>query len=92
MGIAEWQNLNGYHLGNTGLSARKLSLNDFSDLAWWYCTKEGDPKEVEKFKRRLWIPPKGAVIPENSPWSSKNTAASVNSLRAAVTGKPAVKA
>lgn len=65
-----------------------LPLDRFINLIWYYLTKGATPESVEKFKARLWIPPKGAEIPRESPWSAENEMAAFNTLMAQVGKSP----
>lgn len=51
---------------------------------WWFITKGAEQSEVEKFKARLWIPPKGATPDRRSPWAAENEAAAFKALKSAL--------
>jgi len=42
---------------------------------------------VAKFDAKLWIPPKGAPIPEASPWSAENEKKAFSQFAKEATGK-----
>lgn len=54
------------------------------DFVWWFLTRNADPNEIEKFKARLWRPPKGVEPPPESPWSAENEMRNFRSLQAAL--------
>jgi hypothetical protein len=55
----------------------------FSLLYWWATRNAGDQKDIDKFDRRLWMPPKGTAAPAGSPWSPEAETAAFGSLAAA---------
>lgn len=64
-----------------------MPIRRFTSFLWWFFTKDGDPKEVTKFKNRLWIPPKGVAIPKSSPWSAEKEREAFQAFAVQVTGK-----
>lgn len=64
-----------------------LSLSRFCNFIWWWLTREASSNEVEKFKTRLWRPPKGEVVThKESPWSPENENSAFASLKTTLTG------
>lgn len=52
---------------------------------WWFMTKDADTEARDKFKMRLWVPPKvDKPIPKESPWSAENETRAFQSLKAQV--------
>lgn len=47
-----------------------LPPDRFFNRIYWWATKDAyDQKELDKFERQLWRPPKGVRAPAGSPWS-----------------------
>lgn len=64
-----------------------LPVRRLLNYVWWWATRNAEEKEKTKFKNRIWQPPVGttaAEIPERSPWSPKNEAAAIGSLKASL--------
>lgn len=52
---------------------RELPLERFCNFVYWMATRNGSPTDVEKFRAKLWRPPKGeVVIDARSPWAPEN--------------------
>jgi hypothetical protein len=69
-----------------------LPLERFCNYVWWLYTRDGDQKEVDKFKIALWRPPKGVEVTDTrSPWSAASEQKAFGSLKASLgmTGKTA---
>lgn len=66
----------------------ELPLDRFLNLVYHYATDGADEKERNKFDVRLNMPIPGVVrsrvVTESSPWSSKNEAAALGNLAAAL--------
>lgn len=80
-----WRDLDGW------ATARQIDLGDlpvgrFTNLVYYWWTEGADPKEVEKFERRLYIPPKN-VVAKVGPWSAEAETAAFAAAKAALTGK-----
>jgi len=54
---------------------------------WWWFTRDAERAEVEKFRLTLWLPPKGAEIPANSPWSAESEKSAFGALKAGLNAK-----
>ena len=67
-----------------------MPLQRLTSFIWYYATHRADATEIAKFKNRLWIPPKGAEIPEASPWSSANETDAFEAFKAQATNGTAV--
>lgn len=72
---------------------RTLPLPAFLDFLWYMHTKDGDEAGIEKFRRALWMPPKGVAPDARSPWSAQNETAAFQAVKALTTGqRPALAA
>lgn len=61
-----------------------LPINRVAALVWWFMVKDADSTEREKFRAKLWVPPKTTdPIPVNSPWSAENEMAAFAAVKAA---------
>lgn len=58
---------------------RMLSL-----IYYWSTRNASSSEEINKFDRRLWLPPKGTAAPKGSPWSAEAETAAFGSLAAQV--------
>lgn len=58
-----------------------MTLERFANFTWWFLTHKGDPREVEKFRLKLWRPPLGEEPTKSSPWSAENELKAFNALR-----------
>lgn len=87
IGIERWAELNGFRIGHGAIgSLDDLPIGAFVDYVWWYVTQNVDPTEIEKFRARLWRPPKGEEPPPESPWSPESEMASFHALQASLSG------
>lgn len=66
--VENWEKLDGYAVGHNMPDLRELPLERFANFVYWFVTREAAAEEVEKFRARLWVPPKG-VTPTSGPWS-----------------------
>lgn len=62
-----------------------LTLDRFSNLVWYWATRNAEPQDIEKFRIQLWRPPKG-VVPTRGPWSAEAETNAFRTLKAALTG------
>jgi len=63
-----------------------LPFDRFLNLVYaWYIDGLEEP-DIAKFDAKLWIPPKGAEIPAESPWSAENEKKAFAQFKAAVNG------
>lgn len=67
----------------------EMSPRRFAALVWWFYTKDREQTDIQKFRLRVWQPPKG-VVPtgKNNPFSRENELAAADSLAMRLTGKP----
>lgn len=63
-----------------------MPLSDFVDLVWYLCTRNGQQKEIDRFRERVWMPPKGVVPDPRSPWSAENETRAFQAVKAMVKG------
>jgi hypothetical protein len=84
LALDNWANLDGYAVAHNMPPLPALPLDRFNSFVWWFLTKEGDPKEVEKFRLRLWRPPPRVVPTKDSPWSAENETKAFAGLKAAL--------
>lgn len=63
-----------------------LTIPRLESFLYWYFTRNADHSDVEKFRARLWIPPKGEKAPDDSPWSAKNERQAFKSLQMQFSG------
>jgi len=61
-----------------------LPIGKWCSFVWWWFTHDADRTEVQKFRNNLWIPPVGAEIPRESPWSAENETAAFASFKAGI--------
>lgn len=63
---------------------RKLPLGRLCNFIYWYLTRDGSSEDVDKFRAKLWQPPKGVEADRRSPWSAEAEAQSFSSARMAL--------
>ncbi|QDP45523.1 hypothetical protein SEA_FUZZBUSTER_39 [Microbacterium phage FuzzBuster] len=61
---------------------RTLSLDRFCNYVYWMATRNASATDIEKFRARLWRPPKGEVPDDRSPWSQANETGAFQALKA----------
>lgn len=61
-----------------------MPLERLCNYAYWKFTEGADQQWLEKFRARLWMPPKGVVPDARSPWSPENETAGFAALQAQV--------
>lgn len=89
--IARWEELDGYAVAHGMPDLRDLPLGRLCNFAYWKFTENGDQQFIEKFRARLWMPPKGVVPDARSPWAPQNETAGLAALSAQVGKRPAIK-
>lgn len=62
----------------------KFTLPRFCNLVWYWYTKDGDQKDVDKFEAQLYRPPVGVQAPAVGPWSAEAEMAAFRSMKAAL--------
>lgn len=74
--------MDGYAVGHGLDDLRYLRIDRFVNFVWWLFTRNGEEKDRDKFKARLWMPPKGqAVTDRRSPWSPANETSAFAALQ-----------
>ena len=82
-----WADIDGYGVGH-GFDPYDLPLSRLCNFVWWWVTNGAQPKDVDKFKIKLWRPPAGEdVHDERSPWSAEAEMSAFSALKAALGGK-----
>ncbi|QNL30247.1 tail assembly chaperone [Microbacterium phage ClearAsMud] len=64
-----------------------MQFGAFLDFVYYMLTRNGDDTAVEKFRRNLWMPPKGVAPDARSPWSPERETAAFKAVKALVTGQ-----
>lgn len=82
--LARWEDLDGYAVAHGMPDLRKLPLGRLCNYVYWRVTDKMDQQALDKFRAKLWMPPKGVVADERSPWSAKNETAGFAALQAQV--------
>lgn len=80
--VSRWDALDGFAVAHNMPDLRELHLGRLANFVYWRMTGEADEKSIEKFRARLWQPPKGQVADSRSPWSAENESASFASAKA----------
>lgn len=62
----------------------ELDFDRYLNLVYAWYTDGMDEAQIAKFDARLWMPPKGAPIPKESPWSPENETAAFAAFKASV--------
>jgi len=85
LALANWANLDGYAIAHNMPPLPSLPLDRFNSFVWWFFTKDAsDPKDVEKFRLKLWRPPPSVVPTADSPWSAENETKAFHALSASL--------
>lgn len=69
-----------------------MTMGAFLDFVYYLFTRNGDEQSVEKFRRTLWMPPKGVAPDPRSPWSPEAETAAFRAAKAMTTGQIAPSA
>jgi len=64
----------------------EMPLARFVPFMWWWCTHGREQADVERFRARLWRPPRGEAPAPQSPWSAENEARAFQALKALTAG------
>ncbi|WKW87067.1 hypothetical protein SEA_NICOLE72_30 [Microbacterium phage Nicole72] len=78
--------MNGFAVAQGMADIRTLPVSSFLDFVWHMLTRNADDKAVEKFRRTLWMPPKGVVADARSPWSAEAETRAFQAVKAMTTG------
>lgn len=80
----EWASFDGM-LASKNVDPLLLPPDRFLSLVYWWATRNAENQSaIDKFDRRLWMPPKGQAAPAGSPWSPEAETAAFGSLAAQV--------
>lgn len=60
-----------------------MALDRFVNYVYWWCIRNSDEEEKNKFDRKLWQPPKGEI--GQGVWSAESENAAFASLKKALT-------
>ena len=83
---ANWQRLDG-EMAMKNVDPLALPFERYLNLVLVWFLGDRDEAETAKFMAKLWMPPKGAPIPAESPWSPENETKAFAQFKAATTGK-----
>lgn len=87
MALRRWTDLDGWAVSRNMPRLETLDLDRFCNFIWYRSVDGAEQKEIDKFKARLWIPPKGVVPTPDSPWSAESEASAFQSLKAGLSKK-----
>src|SRR5690606_34225059 len=59
LAVRRWEEVNGYAVAHGLPDLRAMTMGAFLDFVYYLFTRNGDEQSVEKFRRTLWMPPKG---------------------------------
>lgn len=82
--LGRWEELDGYAAAQGLPELGEMPLSRLCNYAYWKFIEGADPQWVDKFRSRLWMPPKGVVPDARSPWSAENETAGFAALQAQV--------
>lgn len=78
---SKWALFDG-ELASRDIDPLYMPFDRFLNLIYWWAVQDADPKEIDKFDRQLWRPPKGEAPAAGSPWSPEAETAAFASLAA----------
>lgn len=55
----------------------------FNRVYWWAIRNAQEQSDIDRFDRKLWMPPKGRAAAPGSPWSAEAETAAFGELAAA---------
>lgn len=82
--VARWEAMDGYAVAHSMPDLRELKLGRLTNYVYWRITDGAEEESLEKFRAKLWQPPRGEIADPRSPWSSENEMSSFNAARAAL--------
>lgn len=80
LAVDNWADIDGYAVSRGLGPLGELSIERFANFIWWWATHGAESKEKDKFRARLWQPPKG-VVPEKGPWSAEEETKAFSALK-----------
>lgn len=89
--LSRWADLDGYAVAHGMPDLRTLPVDRFANYVWWFLTRNADEDGKQKFRLRVWQPPKGEVPPPGSPWSAEAETAAFEGMKRTLglSGSPA---
>lgn len=84
MAVGHWEDFDGWATSRN-VNVRDLDLDQMCNLIWYWATRNGETKDVEQFRLRLWRPdPKDIDKPVTvGPWSAEAEQAAFAKAKAA---------
>lgn len=80
----EWERFDGEQASQGKDPLHDLPADRFLSLGYWWATHNASEQaDVDRFDRKLWMPPKGVAAAPGSPWSPEAETAAFGSLAAA---------
>ena len=88
--VANWETLDGYAAAHGMKPLRLMELERFCNYVWYMMTRNGEKKDNDQLRAKLWVPPpkSEAPIPKNSPWSAEAETAAFRAVKAQLTQSP----
>lgn len=80
--VEHWPDIDGYAVSRGLGRLEDMPLDRFANFVWWWVTHGADEKERDKFRIRLWRPPKGEV--GQGPWSAEAETKAFQGLKQAL--------
>lgn len=80
LAVEHWTDLDGYAVAHSIPRLQELDIDRLCNFVWWWVTHNADQKERDKFKRRLFMPPKGEEV-TTGPWSAEAETSAFSALR-----------
>lgn len=82
--VARWEAMDGFAVAHNMPDLRTLDLGRLSNFVYWRISDGADDKALDKFRARLWQPPRGIIPDKRSPWSAENEVSSFAAARASL--------
>lgn len=82
--VAQWEAMDGFAVAHNMPDLRDLDLGRLANFVYWRITDGAEEKALDKFRARLWQPPRGVIPDKRSPWSAENEASSFAAARASL--------
>lgn len=85
--IEKWQDMDGFAVAHNMPNLQDLELGRVCNFVYWRVV-DGitDSAAIDKFRARLWQPPRGVVADPRSPWSPENEQSAFKAAKAMLTG------
>lgn len=82
--VSRWDSLDGYAVAHNMPDLRTIDLGRLSNFIYWRTIEGADAEEVDKFRARLWQPPRGVLPDKRSPWAAEAETSAFSQARAAL--------